>query len=162
MVSALGAHNAAPTFFIPAAVLQRHPALIAEIAERGAEIGIHGYVHNDYRSLSAHDQYKQTAQAITVFRQTEIPYRGFRNPYLGWTETSLEVFTSLGLGYESNEAVLHDVIDLESIPSSLRDGYERSLALFQAIPCSTYTVRPHMEGELLRIPTSIPDDEMLF
>jgi peptidoglycan/xylan/chitin deacetylase (PgdA/CDA1 family) len=162
MVSALRAHNAAPTFFIPAAVLHRHPALIAEIAQHGAEIGIHGYFHNDYRSLSERDQYKQTAQAITVFRRTEIPYRGFRNPYLGWTESSLDVFSSLGFGYESNEAVLHDVIDVESIPSSLRDGFERSLALFQAIPCSAYTLRPHVEGDLLRIPTSIPDDEMLF
>ena len=34
--------------------------------------------------------------------------------------------------------------------------------LFQALPCNTYTLRPHFEGPLLRIPTSIPDDEMLF
>jgi hypothetical protein len=36
------------------------------------------------------------------------------------------------------------------------------LQLFQAIPSNIYTLRPHFEGTLLRIPTSIPDDEMLF
>ena len=41
-------------------------------------------------------------------------------------------------------------------------GYEKSLALFQAVPCNAYVLRPHFEGTLLRIPTSIPDDEMLF
>ena len=44
----------------------------------------------------------------------------------------------------------------------LRSGYEKSLELFQAIECNTYTLRPYFVGQLLRIPTSIPDDEMLF
>src|SRR5262249_49861382 len=120
MVSALEAHHAAPTFFIPAAVLHRHPALIEEIAQCGAEIGIHGYVHNDYRTLSPRDQYKQTAQAISIFERARIPYRGFRNPYLGWTEAALDTFAALGFAYESNEAILHDVIDVDCIPTSLR------------------------------------------
>ncbi len=97
-----------------------------------------------------------------MFQRTRIPYQGFRNPYLGWTEDSLDVFTGLGLTYESNEAVIHDAIDLERLPPRLRSGFEKSLKLFQAIPCSAYTLRPHFEGALLRIPTSIPDDEMIF
>src|SRR5207302_7017858 len=44
----------------------------------------------------------------------------------------------------------------------LRSCFGKSLALFQAKPCSIYALRPHFEGKLLRIPTSIPDDEMLF
>jgi peptidoglycan/xylan/chitin deacetylase (PgdA/CDA1 family) len=155
-------YNAAPTFFIPAVVLRRHPALIAELAQAGAEIGIHGYVHNDYRTLSKHEQYKQTKQAISVFQRTQIPYQGFRNPYLGWTEESLHVFTELGFSYESNEAIIHDVIDLGHFSPLLRSGLEKSLALFQALPCNACTLRPHFEGPLLRIPTSIPDDEIVF
>ena len=155
-------YDGAPTFFIPAVVLARHPKLIMEVAQRGAEIGVHGYVHNDYRSLSESEQYQQTRQAISVFQRTQTPYEGFRNPYLGWTEESLQVFTALGFTYDSNEAVLHDVIDLDLLPPHLRSGYEKSLVLFQAIACNAYTLRPHFEGPLLRIPTSIPDDEMLF
>src|SRR6266568_6772925 len=162
VINSLRCYNAAPTFFIPAVVLRRHPTLIMEIEECGAELGIHGYVHNDYRSLSKKEQYEQTKQAISVFQSTHIPYYGFRNPYLGWTEESLDVFTTLGFAYEGNEAVLHDLIDLDRLSPLLRSGYEKSLALFQAIPCNAYTLRPHFEGPLLRIPTSIPDDEMLF
>ena len=162
IIGSLQLYNTAPTFFIPAVVLRRHPSLIAEIASRGAEIGIHGYVHNDYRSLNKHKQYEQTQQAISIFQKTQIVFQGFRNPYLGWTEESLDVYTDLGFAYESNEAVIHDVIDLERLPLQLKDSYEKSLALFQAIPCSMHSVRPHFEGSLLRIPTSIPDDEMLF
>lgn len=162
IIDSLRAYNSVPTFFIPAVVLNRHSGLIAEINNRGAEVGVHGYVHNDYRTLSAAEQYRQTEHAISVFQRTQIPHKGFRNPYLGWTEESLQVFETLGFLYESNEALIHDVIDLDKLSLLIRSGYEKSLALFQAIPCSIYSLRPHFEGKLLRIPTCIPDDEMLF
>src|SRR5437762_12096898 len=59
VIDALRSYNATPTFFIPAVVLRRHPALLAEIAHSGAEIGIHGYVHNDYRMLNKIEQFEQ-------------------------------------------------------------------------------------------------------
>ncbi len=138
-IETLCQYDAAPTFFIPAVVLRRHHKLLAEISRCDAEIGIHGYVHNDYRSLSEAKQFKQTEQAISLFRSTNTPYQGFRNPYL-----------------------IHDVIDLDLLAPVIRSGYEKSLALFQALTCNAYTLRPHFEGPLVRIPTSIPDDEMLF
>ena len=162
LIDSLKQYNAAPTFFIPAVVLSRHPALITEIADCGAEIGVHGYVHNDYRTLSESEQYKQTEKATAIFEHLQLPYQGFRNPYLGWTYESLRVYAALNFTYESNEAVLHDVVDLSKFSPILRSGFDKSLALFQATPCSTYALRPHFESELLRIPTSIPDDEMLF
>jgi hypothetical protein len=112
--------------------------------------------------LDKDEQYEQTKHAISVFKKIKIPYYGFRNPYLGWTEESLDVYASLGFHYESNIAVLHDVVDLNTFSPLLRSGFAKSLKLFQAVPCSMYVLRPHFEGELLRIPTSIPDDEMLF
>lgn len=151
-----------PTFFIPAVVLRRHPELISEIAYCGAEIGIHGYVHNDYRSLNDASQHQQTQQAMAVFQDVHLPFQGFRNPYLGWTDAAVRSFTALGFGYDSNEAIVHDVVDLNKLSSTIRSGWEKSLVLFQAIAPSQYTLRPHFEGNLARIPTSIPDDEMLY
>ena len=155
-------YGGTPTFFIPAVVLRRHPELINHIALCGAEIGTHGYVHNDYRALSDASQFQQTKQAITVFQEVHLPPQGFRNPYLGWTEDAVRSFVTLGFGYDSNEAVVHDVVDADQLSSTLRSGYEKSLSLFQAIAPSAYTLRPHFEGQLVRIPTSIPDDEMLY
>ena len=70
IIDILRQYGGASTFFIPAVVLDCHPVLISEIAQDGAEIGIHGYVHNDYRTLSKDEQYKQTKQAISVFELT--------------------------------------------------------------------------------------------
>ena len=162
IIDTLRQYQGAPTFFIPAVVMGRHPELISEIAHHGAEIGIHGYVHNDYRTLNKFEQFKQTQQAISIFQKFSIPYQGFRNPYLGWTKESLDVYASLRFNYESNLAILHDVVDLSAFSPLLQSGFAKSLNLFQAIPCNIYTLRPHFEGDLLRIPTSIPDDEMLF
>ncbi|GER85292.1 hypothetical protein KTAU_39270 [Thermogemmatispora aurantia] len=162
LVTTLRQYGAYPTFFIPAVVLRRHIPLLRQIAASGAEIGIHGYVHNDYRTLTRQEQERQTRLAITAFTHSQISFAGFRNPYLGWTEEALAIFASLGFTYESNEAVIHDVIDLEALSPLLRSGYEKSLHLFQAVPPSIYDLRPHCEGSLVRLPTSIPDDEMLF
>jgi|SRR5579859_3176028 len=162
IMGSLQQYNGAPTFFIPAVVLGRHPTLIRELATNGAEIGIHGYVHNNYRTLSKHKQHKQTEQAISIFQQLQIPFQGFRNPYFCWNDASLHVFKALGFTYESNEGVLHSDIDINTLSPLQRSGFEKSLALFQAIPCNTYTLRPHFEGKLLRLPASIPDDEVLF
>ena len=162
VVDALKEYQASPTFFIPAVVLGRHPALLAEIAGYGAEIGIHGYVHNDYRTLTGDEQYIQTEKAINVFKKTNTAFQGFRNPYLGWTEESLKVFAQLGFTYDSNDAVFHDVVDINAFSPLLQSGYKKSLELFQAVPCSAYALRPYFSGKILRIPTSIPDDEMLF
>jgi peptidoglycan/xylan/chitin deacetylase (PgdA/CDA1 family) len=162
LVDVVRSYGAAPTFFIPAVVLRRHSALVAAVAREGAEIGIHGYVHNDYRSLDTVEQRTQTARAAEVFRWAGIPYHGFRNPYLGWTDESVGVFTDVGLSYDSNEAVAHQVVDMASLPPSIRAGYTKSLELFQALPCTVATLRPHFDGPLVRLPTSLPDDEMLF
>src|SRR5689334_8902715 len=116
MMAAMQSYRVVPTFFVPAVVLRRHASLIAEVAQGGAEIGVHGYVHNDYRLLSTSAQYSQTCRAIAVFQQAGIPYWGIRNPYLGWTEESLYVYAALGFTYDSNEAILHDVIDRDCLP----------------------------------------------
>lgn len=162
MIDALRPYHSAPTFFIPGAVLGRSPSLIRRIQRAGAEVGIHGYVHNDYRALPKDEQVSQTREAMAVFAGAHVSFQGFRNPYLGWNEESLDVFRELGFTYDSNEAVIHEVIAVNELSPSLADSFARSLELFQAIPCTEYLLRPHVEDGLLRIPTSIPDDEMLF
>jgi peptidoglycan/xylan/chitin deacetylase (PgdA/CDA1 family) len=162
MFDALRPYDAAPTFYVPALVLDRNPQIVRWAQSAGAEIGIHGLAHNDYRMLSKDAQLTQISQAMNIFQREDITYQGFRNPYLGWNEDSLAVFRELGLTYDSNEAIIHKIIDPAELSPILRDSFERSLELFQAIPATEYNLRPHTEEGLLRIPTSIPDDEMIF
>src|SRR6266566_5480194 len=115
IIRSLQPYAAAPTFFIPAVVLRRHAGLLGDIVGSGAEVGVHGFVHNDYRYLSPQEQGAHTREAVSVFKLGRIPFQGFRNPYLGWTEESLQVFSDCGFSYESNQAVLHEVIDKEAL-----------------------------------------------
>lgn len=161
IVEVMKDYQAAPSFYIPAAILRRHPTLIQAMAGNDVEISIHGYYHNDYHSLSEKDQYSQTQQAIEVFNATRIPWKGFRNPYLGWTEELIPILNRLGFAYESNETVHHDVVDLSRTPAAIQEGYKKSLALYHPLPVNISSLLPHFEGSLLRIPLSIPDDEML-
>lgn len=162
MIEAVRLYDSAPTFFIPASVLGRSPDLIRRVQRCGAEIGVHGYVHNDYRGLSKDAQARQTREAMAVFDREYIQFEGFRNPYLGWDEDSVEVFRACGFSYDSNEAIFHDVVAANGLPPLLADSLARSQKLFQAIACTEYNLRPHTENGLIRIPLSIPDDEMLF
>ena len=82
-MEAVRPYQAATTFFIPASVLERSPGLIRRIQRAGAEIGIHGYVHNDYRTLTKEAQARQTRDAISVFDQAQVRYLGFRIPIWG-------------------------------------------------------------------------------
>src|SRR5260370_9822469 len=145
IVDSVQGYTGAPTFFIPAVVLQRHPTLIAEIARKGAEIGVHGYVHNDYRTLSRNQQFEQTEKALWVFQKVKLPCYGFRNPYLGWTWESLEVYAALGFHYESNLAVLHDVFDIGAFSPLLRTVSATSMDLFQPNPWNPESLPPTLQ-----------------
>src|SRR5579864_259648 len=68
IIDSLKACRAAPTFFIPAVVLRRHIQLIDGIVQAGAEVGVHGYVHNDYRFLSKSEQASHTQRAVSIFQ----------------------------------------------------------------------------------------------
>jgi len=162
IVDALEPYGAGPTFYVPGVVLQRHPQLMAGIAARGAEIGLHGDVHVDYRLLDRAGQYEHTERAIAIFDRHSMPWQGFRNPYLGWTSGSVVDCAELGVAYDSNEAVDHDISGLNLIQPELASGYSLSLSLYQALPCTAYNLRPRREDGLVRVPISIPDDEMLF
>ncbi len=75
IIATLQQYEAVPTFFIPAVVLRRHRRLLAELVRDGTEIGVHGYVHNEYRFLSKSQQFEQTKQAISIFRDLQIKTR---------------------------------------------------------------------------------------
>src|SRR5437660_269746 len=66
------------------------------------------------------------------------------------------VFTRFGISESQTRRALHTLVN------SLQEHGTAPTFFIQAIPCNGYTLRPHFEGKLLRIPTSIPDDEMLF
>jgi polysaccharide deacetylase family protein (PEP-CTERM system associated) len=94
------------TFFFLGWIAERHPGAVREVAERGHEIGIHGY---DHRLI-----YQQTPQAFeadlrralaAVRRCYDGPVLGHRAPSFSIREDSLwalEVLERVGFRYDSS------------------------------------------------------------
>lgn len=71
--------KAAPaTFFIQGRWAKAHPHLVAELAERGAPLGLHGHAHVDYRRLTSEGIRLELADGLAALEQAApgvaVPY----------------------------------------------------------------------------------------
>jgi hypothetical protein len=144
------------TLPITSVTLQRHPHLIREYRARGIEFAIHGYLHVDLSQLSHAEQQAQLQRAKQIFEKAGIPTQGFRGPYLGWNEATLEVLQHLGLVYDSSQGLAWDVLD-----GHTTSAYNHVLSFYGALSATDYPSLPSLEDGLVRIPYSLPDDEAL-
>lgn len=152
----LGHFGCSATFPVTAIVAWRHPQLVRRYQDQGFEFAIHGYRHIDHSVLSAEAQCAQLALAWEAFSQASIHVRGFRCPYLRWNEGTLVALRQQGLLYDSSQALAWDVLDGRETPAYLRE-----LSFCGALPAEQYPSLPRIEDNLVRIPYSMPDDEVL-
>lgn len=94
------------TFFVLGYVAQRFPWLVKEIAERGHEIGTHGYGHEFVYTLTPAEFASDLARSIGCLEQTiGKPIRTYRAPYFSITEESLwamDILVENGIEYDSS------------------------------------------------------------
>lgn len=150
-----------PTFPITAVVLGRHPQLVRALSRRGVEFAVHGYVHNDYRQMDQREQTKQIEEAVKVFQASNIPFCGFRAPYLRSNAQTLGVLSRLGFLYDSSETVLWDVLEKAQSDEHSWKEYENVLSFYAPVPARNYMALPRSENGVIEIPVSLPDDEAL-
>jgi len=142
------------TLPITVAAFERHPDLIGRYADLGIEFAVHGYYHVDHTALSAGEQVAQADRARARLEEAGIRASGFRAPYLRWNSDTLDAVRSSGFAYDSSQAMHWPVApDLEN------DAYRRALTFYGSMPASTRPVLPWFDGELVRLPYCLPDDE---
>ena len=141
---------------VTSVALERNPEVIRKYQDRGIEFALHGYYHVDYSQLSEIDQQTQLRLARRVFEQAGIPVHGFRGPYLHWNPGTLAALQQQGFAYDSSQGLAWDVLDDCETPA-----YEHVLGFYGALPASDYPSLPSLEGSLVRMPYSLPDDEAL-
>lgn len=94
------------TFFILGEVAKAHPQLIREIGKRGHELGIHGYSHRRYHSLSKSELREEIFRAkASVEDLTGIEVIGHRAPEFSISRENLWVLDLLldqGIKYDSS------------------------------------------------------------
>jgi peptidoglycan/xylan/chitin deacetylase (PgdA/CDA1 family) len=155
-------HGCTPTFAITAVTLRRHPDLIRSLSRQGVEFAVHGYVHSDYRTMRADRQVRHLRKAIDVFHECQVPYVGFRAPYLRINGTMPAAIGQAGLSYDSSCVVCWDVLDRSGYASGRWREYERLLDFYQPRPAAGYLALPRKADGLIEIPVSIPDDEAMI
>jgi peptidoglycan/xylan/chitin deacetylase (PgdA/CDA1 family) len=156
-------YHARVTFPVTALTLARHPARLRALLADGAtvELAIHGYRHVDHSLLPPAALAREIAQAGEVFRAHRIPFLGFRAPYLRWNADLLEALAGAGLAYDSSQPILWPVVDPAALSPEQRQALETLLAFDRPAPAETTPALPFWSGDLLELPVSFPDDEML-
>jgi len=156
-VSILQSHNCGASFPITASALARNRSVVKKYETQNVEFAIHGLFHVDYSQLSFAEQNDHLKLAQQIFRQHKVQMTGFRCPYLRWNDDTLIAIGSIGLGYDSSQALHWDVVDRYRT-----DDYQHVLSFYRSRSAEDYPALPRQVGKLVQIPYSVPDDEALI
>ncbi len=103
VLETLDRFEAKATFFVPGHSADTWPALVAEMARRGHELGNHGYMHEVPNTLDA-----DTERAVirrgsdAIERAAGVRPRGFRSPSWDLSPNSLDILRDQGFVYDSS------------------------------------------------------------
>jgi hypothetical protein len=86
---------------------------------------------------------------------------GFRAPYLRWNDDLLAALAAAGLIYDSSQPILWPVVDTAALSPEQRQALDTLLAFDRPASAETTSALPFWVGDLLELPVSFPDDEML-
>lgn len=153
-----------PTLPVPAMVLQKHPQVLGAVARKGegAELAAHGYAHLDYTSVADFRVEKHIRIAKAVFHRHGYRRVGFRFPYLRRNPGLLAELDRQALIWDSSEVVEWDVLDRSEFTTLAWDAYNRILETYAPSPASGFRSLPYFIGNLVEIPVSMPDDDVLI
>jgi len=159
----LSRYTARATFPVTAMALHRHPGVFRQLLAHAptVDLAIHGHRHTDLSTLSEAEQAAEIEQAAALFRAEGIPFVGFRAPYLRWNDGLLAALDAAGFWYDSSQSILWPVIDEAALDAAQRASLQLLLDFCQPQPAETFPALPFWVNDLLEIPVSLPDDEML-
>ena len=80
LLDELDAHHLGATFFVEAINCELYPDALREIAARGHELGLHGWRHEEWTSLSAADERDILIRGVDAFAALGLEAPGFRPP----------------------------------------------------------------------------------
>jgi len=121
LLDLLDEYQVAATFFTLGWVAERHPSLIREIAQRGHEVGSHGYAHRLVYAMTPAEFRADTARAKAAIEDAiGAPILGYRAPTFSITRESLwalEILHSEGFRYDSSIfPIVHDRYGIPNAP----------------------------------------------
>jgi len=150
-----------PTVIIPALVLKRHHKLLHHLPNANLECAIHGYTHKSFRDLDLHEQVREIQKAKDVFNELGIPTCGFRAPYLSWNGYTSKAIEKSQLLWGSNQTLIWDGFRNAKVPKLRKFKEDAIRELYNPFDAKESVSIPRLEGRVVCIPISLPDDEIL-
>jgi peptidoglycan/xylan/chitin deacetylase (PgdA/CDA1 family) len=151
-----------PALIIPSVVLKRYSSFFKLFSNNGLEFCAHGHVHRDLRALSLNEQVAQIRIARRIFNDLGVPVYGFRSPYLSRNCYTTKAIQKNHFLWESNETLIwkeYLVSQRLKLCSLMRDAIH---LLYSPLDAQENVVIPRLLGEVVGIPVTLPDDEMLI
>ena len=150
------------TFPITATTLRRNSAIINKYIGENIEFAVHGYTHVDYSRLEPEEQLAHLRCAREIFSKAGVQAVGFRSPYLSRNSHLDSALEAAGYVYVSNQPVWWDVLDIGALAPVTHAAYERAVGFYRPWLASERLSLPRLHNQLIEIPVSLPDDEILL
>jgi len=147
---------------LTAVVLARNPHLIFKYLNGDIEFVVHGYTHVDYSQVPPKDRLLHLHRACEIFKAAGVPFSGFRSPYLRDVPGLNAAIEEAGYAYVCNQPIMWDVPDLVTGAPQAYPSYQCALDFYWPWPASKRMSLPRLSGNLVQMPVSLPDDEMLI
>ena len=147
---------------VTAVALERNYESIIRYRDQNIEFAAHGYTHIDYSQIGPDQVLMHLQRARETFAKAGIAAVGFRSPYLSRTDHLYAALEEAGFSYASNQPVMWDVLKGSEMAPAARAGYERALDFYAPWHADTRPSLPRFFGNMLEIPVSLPDDEILL
>lgn len=144
------------TFCITASLLKRHGDLFRALAAQGHEIAAHGYDHTRLDQYDFARQRTQIEASYHALREAGFTVSGFRAPYLNFNEDTIQALRLSSFRWTSGEILWWE----DGRPSTREAMRLRALYHFRDEPEGG--LFPVDDGELVHLPITAPDDELLF
>ena len=160
-INILREHNISPTFPITAEILKRHPHIIEKYLNDGVEFAIHGYQHTDYSMLSEEELLQHLGNSVALFEKNNITFSGFRFPYLKFDKKCMDALSRFPIKWDSSSSIYWDVMSDLKAKNVKWQNYENMLNQYDYKDSLSHISLPRIYGNLLEIPVSLPDDDLL-
>jgi len=148
----------APTFPVPARVVQRHPHYFHRLQDAGVEISVHGYDHVALAEYPPAEASNQLIKAVEVFARHGIESHGFRCPYLSCTSELIEALPEGVFGYSSNRAIEWDVVPAADEPAAQPEIAKVLHSVYKPASAGEMVSVPSVQSGIVEIPVCLPDD----
>ncbi len=161
-VQILNRFDCGASFPLSAVTLERNTGSIAQYSGHNIEFAVHGYTHVNYAGFDPDHLLLHLKRAREGFAKAGIAAVGFRSPYLSRTTDLYAGLEKSGFSYASNQPIMWDVLKGSEMAPAARAGYERALDFYAPWHAGTRPALPQFFGNMLEIPVSLPDDEILL